>query len=42
LPDGQSDELKPTQDGLGWVCGEDIDVTRIEEPCRGVGKINSR
>jgi hypothetical protein len=32
FPDGQSDELKPTQDGLGWVCGEDIDVTRTEEP----------
>ncbi|CAB4030010.1 wings apart homolog [Paramuricea clavata] len=32
LTNGQSDELKPTQDGLGWVCGEDIDVTRTEEP----------
>jgi hypothetical protein len=32
FPDGQSDKLKPTQDGLGWVCGEDIDVTRTEEP----------
>ena len=32
VPDGGSDELKPTKDGLGWVCGEDIDVTRTEEP----------
>ena len=24
--------MKPTKDGLGWVCGEDIDVTRTEEP----------
>ena len=29
--DGGGDELKPTKDGLGWVCGEDIDVTRNEE-----------
>ena len=29
--DGEGDELKPTKDGLGWVCGEDIDVTRNEE-----------
>ena len=31
LLDGRDDELKPTQDGLGWVCGEDIDVTKTEE-----------
>jgi hypothetical protein len=29
--DGRNDELKLTQDGLGWVCGEDIDVTQMEE-----------
>ena len=23
--DGRNDELKLTQDGLGWVCGEDIE-----------------
>ena len=29
--DGRSNELKPTQDGLGWVCGDDIDETITEE-----------
>ncbi|XP_028404980.1 wings apart-like protein homolog [Dendronephthya gigantea] len=29
---GSDDELKLTQDGLGWVCGEDIDLTKTEEP----------
>ena len=31
FPDSGGDELKPTKDGLGWVCVEDIDVTRIDE-----------
>ena len=31
MTDGDGDELKPTKDGLGWVCGDDIDVSRDED-----------
>ena len=32
--DDEEDELKPTKDGQGWICGDDIDVS-IEDEAKG-------